>query len=179
MDKLIKVTIDDINVKLGWAIRSFDKLIANKKNINEIQDNFCSFLTAFQQSWNYYNRLIEELTPELSKEKRKELSLRVINDWKVNQLSQNERISWKILQKLRNNDTHRAPVQTNYEIKIVLLTDYDGAIFTDYDGTHFSATSEVIYVIFNNNEYDIEYLAINGIESIKKLIKYLPSIKNN
>ena len=115
--------------------------------------------------------MIKELTPDLSEEKRKELSLSLINNWKVNQLNESERISWNILQELRNNDTHSVPVKPNYEIKIVFLTDFDDTVFADYDGTPFCEDSEEISVLFNEKEYDIEYLAKNGIESIKKLIK--------
>jgi hypothetical protein len=179
MDELIKNTINDINEKLGWANRSFDKLKKNRKEKNEIHDNFWAFLTAFQQTWYYYNRLIKELTPNLSKEERKKLSFSLINNWKINQLTESERFSWDLLQKLRNDDAHRVPVKANYEIKVVFLTDFDDTVFTDYDGTPFCEDSEEISVIFNEKEYNIEYLAKNGIESINKLIKYLPNIKNN
>jgi hypothetical protein len=178
MDNFVRNATNDINVKLDWAIRSFDKLMSNKKDKNEIQDNFWSFLTAFQTPWFYYNRLIKELTPELSDKKRKELSVKVINAWKSTELSENERISWDILQDLRNEDTHIIPIKTNYEIKIVVLTDFDDVVLTDYDGTPLISNSEEIFVIFNQKEYGIECLAKNGIESVKKLIEYLPNINN-
>ena len=179
MDNYIRNAVNDINVKLDWAIRSFDKLMSNKKDKNEIQDNFWSFLTAFQTSWFYYNRLIKELTPDLSDKKRKELSVKVIDFWKSTELSENERISWDILQDLRNEDTHRIPIKTNYEIRIVVFADSDGAILVDSDGAYLTGNSEEIFVIFNGKEFDIEYLAKNGIDSVKKLIEFLPNIKNN
>ena len=175
MEEIINKTIQDIKDKLEWAKRSLEKLKTNRTDKNEIQDNFWSFLTAFKTIWFYYNRMIEELTPNLSKEKRKD----IINNWKSQKLSENEQISWDILHELRNQDTHNVPVKTNYEIRLEILTDYDDAVFTDYDDTPFSADVEVIFVIYNGNEYEIEYLTNNGIECINKLIKYLPNLKNN
>lgn len=179
MNNFVSNATNDINEKLAWAVRSFDKLLINKKDKNEVQDNFWSFLYAFQTSWFYYNRLIKELTLELSKSKREELSKNVINAWKSTELSLNERNSWDILQGLRNEDTHSTPIKANYEIKIVILTDFNDEVFIDYDGTPFSSISEEIFVIYNQKEYGLEFLARNGIESVKKLIKYLPNIKNN
>jgi hypothetical protein len=179
MDNFIEKAIRNIDEKLGWASRSFDKLQANKKDQNEIKDNFWSFLSAFQQGWYYFNKLIVELTPDLSKKKQEDLSKTLINDWKIMNLTESQRISWDVLNRLRNHDTHYDPVKANYEIRLELITDSDGDIFTDYDGTPFMANCGGVYITFNNKEYDIEFLITNGLDSIRKLIEYLPNIKNN
>lgn len=176
MNELVNKTILDINEKLGWANNSFDKLVINKKDVNEVQYNFWSFLTAFQQSWFYYNKLIKELNPTLQGEKLKALSLKIINDWKENDLDEKERISWDVLQTLRNHDTHFDPVKANYEIKFVSLADCNGYLLKDRDGAYLLVKSEELIIQFNEKEYDLENLVTNGIKCVNKLIDYLPNI---
>lgn len=179
MDNIIKKVICDIDEKLGWANRSFHKLKANKKDQDENNDNFWSFLSAFQQGWYYFNKLIVELTPNLSKKKREDLSKSLINDWKKKNLTDSQRISWDVLNKLRNHDTHYDPIKANYEIRLKLLTDYNGSIFTNYDGTPFVAYCDALCINYENKEYSIEFLCTNGLDCIRKLIEYLPNIKIN
>lgn len=178
MDSIINKTILELNEKLGWAVRSYDKILENKKNKIELQDNFWSFLSAFQQIWFYFSKMIQELYPNLSKKKLSNLSITLIEQWKKENLNEKEKVSWKILQELRNEDTHRTPVSSNYTLKEGLLMTENEKILITEDGKLITVTSESIFVVFEDKEYNIETLSTNGISAIKKLIKYIPDIMN-
>jgi len=177
MDEITIKTIFEVNDKLGWAIRAYEKIRKNKKDKYELQDNFWSYLSAFQQAWFYFSKLVQELNPDLSKKKLSELSKTLIEEWKYEKLNDTEKTSWEILQKLRNDDTHRAPVNSNYVIKKHALKTNSGKILTTNSGKILVGTSEKTIVLFEGKEHDIERLTSNGISAIRKLINYMPLIK--
>ena len=176
MDSLLDTAKQDIQEKLEWAKRSFQKLQKNKNDYSEIKDNFWSFLSAFQQSLNYYNKFIEESKSYKSKNQLKKTKKELINNWKSKMLTNDENVAWEVLNKLRNHDTHNNPVQPNYEIKLMLCVDDDESVFLDYDGVPFVIPSKRIGLYYDNKKYDIEYLCQNGIISIEKLIEDLQAI---
>ncbi|WP_289056257.1 hypothetical protein [Carboxylicivirga marina] len=177
MSNPVDNAICNIETKLDWAIRSYNKMLSSSDDNDELKDSFWSFLSAFQTSWFYYNKLIEELYPDLSTKKRKQKSLEIINSWKKRELSESELKSWDTLQTLRNEDTHRIPLKANYELRSDIATDFNGDVFTDYDGTPFTIEADHVFVVFNQEEFSIKYLAENGIESIRKLMQFLPRLK--
>ena len=124
-----------------------------------------------------FRKRIKDLNPHLTKGLLSDLSKTLIEEWKNEYLNDAERISWKILQQLRNDDTHRAPVNSNYELKEHELITKSGQIITTIDGNIIVFASENITVLFEGKEFDILGLTLNGISAIRKLINYMPLIK--
>ena len=131
-------TVNNINDKLNWSIRSLDKIKFSQHNKIEIQDNFWTFLTAFHSGWNYYNRLISLLYSEISKRKQSEKANILIVDWKNKELTEAEKSSWNILNKLRNSDMHNEPIKPEIIEREYLLTADVGIYLVDEQGQFLS-----------------------------------------
>lgn len=177
MNEITSKNTIKINDKFCWAIRSSEKIKLNKTDKNELQDNFWSFLTAFQQIWYYFSGFIQELNPHISKNKISRLSQAIIEEWKCEMLNEAEKKSWDILHKLRNYDTHSAPVTSNYILKNKLLISNGKKILTTNTGKYLTFSSGNITVLFEGKEYDIDKLTSNGLTAINKLIDYMPLIE--
>ena len=176
MDELTANTIREIEEKLGWAKRSVQKIKDNPENENELKDNFWSFLAAFQQAWFYTGKFIAEKHPELSKIKRDSLIKIIINDWKENNLTENEINAWNILNQLRNSDVHDKPALPNYEIRTHFITTIDGKfIVTTIGGKRIVAQSKNLNIFFKGKEHNIYLLMSGGISSVQKLLSFLPN----
>ncbi len=174
----IKTTILDLKVKLGWAERCYSKMKQNKTDLQEIQDNFCGFLAAFQQTRYYFENMLLEKHQGLSGSKRKKLKISVIEGWKTDFLNNNECMSWNVLNELRNGDTHRKPVQANYEIKNFALSAGFGKAIWAGPGKAIGFTSKNYLVAYQNIDYDMFSLTENGISTIKKLIDFVNDENN-
>jgi hypothetical protein len=171
MDSGVSQTIDSIREKLDWAIRSLDRIKRSNDSKIVIQDNFWSFITAFQQAWYYYNNLIQIKTPEISSKQRNEIGKHIIERWKMDKLTGEEKISWDILQAIRNYDTHTEPILPIIIERETMLIDDVGTCLVDDQGRVLSLGKTTQYFVYlNKNEYEILQLANNGIKAIKKLL---------
>ncbi|SDS11309.1 hypothetical protein SAMN05216490_0564 [Mucilaginibacter mallensis] len=170
-------TVNNITDKLDWGIRSLKKIQISNHDKLEIQDNFWSFLTAFQNAWNYYNHLIALKNPSLNSKQRNKVGIELIENWKKSKLSDQEIAAWDILNKLRNTDTHLKPVKPEIiERELMLVTDM-GFYLVDDQGRFLSAGAIIkYYIYFNEAEHDIIELAEHGVSAIKKLIDFIPTL---
>lgn len=176
MDELTANTIREIEEKLGWAKRSVQKIKEDPENNIGLKDNFWSFLAAFQQAWFYTGKLIAKKHPQLSKSKKESLTKSIINDWKENNLTENEKDAWNILNQLRNSDVHDKPALPNYEIKTHFITTVGGKfILTTTSGKQLITRSINLSIFFEGKEYNIYLLMNGGISSVQKLLTFLPN----
>jgi hypothetical protein len=165
--------IENLNEKLGWAERCFQLIKSNRSNENIVNDNFWGFLTAVQQSWYYLNRFNDDLNQGMSKRKKSNFSKQEIENWKNTKLTTEEKDSWNLINKLRNQDTHEAPVKPNYRIVRRVFRTKGGKIFVNGNGKILVSTGKYIEVIFENKIYNIDVIGETGITAIKKLIEYI------
>ncbi len=133
----------------------------------DVQDNFWGFLTALQQSWNYFYRLVSDINPELSKRQTKEKAKLLIERFKQDELNQNERKAWNIIQAMRNHDTHSEPVMPEIKEKKVFLT--RNSKFLTMDGKLLYKKKTSYVVVFENQDIDVLEISSAGINAIKKL----------
>lgn len=170
-------TVERIKDKLAWAIRSLNKIKNSQHDKIEIQDNFWSFITAFQNAWNYYNHLIALKNPDISSKKRSSIGKQIIELWKKNKLSESEKKSWDVLQGIRNYDTHTEPVKPEIiERETILVGDMGSYLVDEQDRFLSGGTITQYFVYFNGVEFEILEIANNGINAIKKLIDYIPTL---
>jgi hypothetical protein len=177
MNNITQNTLEQINTKLEWAIRSIKKIENSNKDKIEIQDNFWSFLTAYQQIWFYFNRWIEIQFPLLKPNERKEFAKNMIETWKTTKLDDAERNAWDTLQKLRNHDTHREPIYPEVIEKTIVFHNGQGIVFRNSEGKIF-CTKDIKHVVqLDEIEYNVFSLSHYGIIAVKKLIEFIHEIK--
>ncbi len=172
----IKITQDNINISKGSMERSLIALSNNLNDSNIVYDSFSLFLSSFQKGWFYFANLVNNINIELSKKQRSQLSKEIINPWKESTLTRSEKDSWIYLNNLRNKDTHKKPVTSNFEIKRSILTN-NGNVLTN-NGKIMCNSFKKLSIVHNNEEKDVLILMNDGISAIDKLINSIPSVLN-
>lgn len=164
--------LNSINEKIGWAERSFNNILSNISDENTVKDNFWSYLTAINQTWNYFSKWVFDCNKKRNIAPGESSSVK-IERWKSNSLNAHEIDCWNLIRELRNTDTHQSPMSPNYQIVKKVLRNQNGKILTNSDGKLLASSSEYLNVIYNDRIYDIRTIGTIGLDNIRKLIEYI------
>lgn len=185
MDKYTNEAIQNITKKLDWAKWSSDKLLKNKTKPDERHFYFWGFLSSFNQSSNYFSRLVDQLNKSINSEhkckKCKKYPLNAkdaINYWAKNVLNDDEKKCCRLLLDIRIQNTHDVPVYTDYKLSFESFSDFDKEEFSINGGHIIGEDNEEITVEYKEEIYKFDYLVKHGLASINKLIIYLPKVKD-
>lgn len=164
--------IDNINEKIGWAERSLNNIVTNISDENTVKDNFWSYLTAINQTWNYFSKWVYDCNKKRNNDSG-ESPLVKIEKWKFNSLDLQEIECWNLIRELRNTDTHQSPMFPNYQIIKKVMRNQNGKILTNSDGKFLASSNEYLDVIYNGKIYDIRAIGDMGLNNIRKLLDYI------
>jgi hypothetical protein len=136
------------------------------KDAESLQDHFWSFLHASRLIWFYLGEFLQ------SRGDPKGTAALIMNGWVAKNLSADEKKVWEAIARMRTEDVHAQPVETEEKRKTALAT--RGGKLLTRNGKLCTVTTVKYVVKFDGDEFEAVSLSGQGIMLLKRFVKDFP-----